>query len=85
MSTFPYPDAEIRVVPRRRRRSPLLAALAVAALVLVALAWSPRTHLAPAAHSPAAVVHRPAPAPLPVKAGVTVTVGKIAYACTARR
>ena len=81
-----YPAAEIRVVPRRRRR-PWIAILGVAAIILVAAAWLPRAkpHPVSATHSTAAVVRQPAARPAPAKAGVSVTVGRTVYACTIRR
>ena len=83
MNTTPYP-AEIRVVPRRRRGRARLALLAVTALVLAALAWSPRAQPQATRHSPAAAVTRQhAVHPAPAKAGVTVTVNGTAYVCAA--
>jgi hypothetical protein len=76
VNTTPYP-AEVRITPRRRRPwRAWLFLLAAAALVIAALAWAPRAQ--PAARQ-APVAHHPL---APAKPGITVTVGKTAYACT---
>ena len=84
MNTTPYP-AEVRIMPRRKRPwRAWIFLLAVAALVLAVLAWSPRAQPATARHSPAAAVTpQQAVHPAPARAGVTVTVNGTAYACAA--
>ena len=79
----PYPS-EIRIVPRRRRPWRVWLFIAVsAAFVITALAWPHRAHPQPAGQKPAAAVtSRQAVHARPAKAGITVTVGRVTYACT---
>lgn len=83
MNVPPYPS-EYALVPRRRRpwRAWLLL-LAVAAAILLALAYPPRVdphpeHLGQAA---AVLTHKPSAHPAPAKSAVTVAVGKAVYSC----
>jgi hypothetical protein len=83
VNTTPYP-AEVRIMPRRKRPwRAWIFLLAVAALVLAALAWSPKVQPRPAGQRPTtAVTRQQSVHPAPAKAGVTVTVGKVTYACS---
>lgn len=78
---IPYPS-EIRPLrPRRRYRRVLLFILAIAAGLLLTLAWPTRAHPAghnPVTHSLTAAVHQPA---AHAAKGVTVTVNGTAFAC----
>ena len=80
-TSYPYPG-ELVLVPRKRHTRLRLGLLAVAAVILAVLPWSPRAQ--PARHSPAAAVTRQhAVHPAPAKARVTVAVNGTAYACAA--